>query len=253
MKRKIKQQTNAYYKNRNYFNIFLQRINEGGLFFALKKMWEFILDLFIMHFLFLKQKRYFSFNGKRLPYLYHPYNKAWKNSRAVEVPITLDYISNYKGNRILEFGNVINHYKKFEHDVLDKYESVGGIINKDVINFKPKNKYDIIISISTLEHVGIDDFPKDSSKAIGALLNLKDNCLKSDGAMKIIIPINYNPSLTEIINKNRLSNEFKISYMKRINKKKNLWIESNFKDTKSLEHLEGLIILDLKSNKRHIR
>ena len=63
--------------------------------------------------------------------------------------------------------------------------------------------------------------------------------------MRITFPVNYNPSLMEMINKNKLPNGFKISYMKRVNKKRNLWVESNLEDIRSLVPDEGLIILDL--------
>jgi len=129
----MKQPTNAYYKNKSYLDIFLQRIREGGLLFALRRVVGFIFDLSISPFLFLKPKRYFRFQGKKFSYLYRYYNKTWKNCRAVEIPIALDYVASHNGKRVLEFGNVINHYKKFNHVVLDKYESSLGVLNEDII------------------------------------------------------------------------------------------------------------------------
>jgi hypothetical protein len=38
--------------------------------------------------------------------------------------------------------------------VLDKYEQAPGVINEDVVSFSPPQKYDLIVSVSTLEHVG---------------------------------------------------------------------------------------------------
>jgi hypothetical protein len=51
-----------------------------------------------------KPKKFFSFQSKKLPYFYHRYNTTWKNERTVEVPIIINYIKNFHGKRILEFG-----------------------------------------------------------------------------------------------------------------------------------------------------
>ena len=43
------------------------------------------------------------------------------------------------------------------HDVLDKYEKGNNVINDDVVSFSTEVKYDLIVSVSTLEHVGWDE------------------------------------------------------------------------------------------------
>ena len=73
------------------------------------------------------------------------------------------YFGNNKNTswkNIFEVGSVLSHYFPINHDVLDKYEKGHGVINQDVVDFKPHNKYDLIVSISTLEHVGFDDNTK---------------------------------------------------------------------------------------------
>ena len=50
---------------------------------------------------------------------------------------------NTKINELLEIGNVLSHYFKWDHDVVDKYEKVEGVINEDVVDFRPSKKYDI--------------------------------------------------------------------------------------------------------------
>ena len=43
------------------------------------------------------------------------------------------------------------------------------MINQDVVDFKTNEKYDLIVSISTLEHVGWDEEPRDDKKISKAL------------------------------------------------------------------------------------
>jgi hypothetical protein len=111
-------------------------------------------------------RKTFIFNGKTYYYFVHKYNTTWKNERAVEVPIIWDIVREHyrQGKRVLEVGNVLSHYFRIFHDVLDKYEVAEGVINQDVVDFKPAWKYDLIVSISTLEHVGWDEEPKEPEK-----------------------------------------------------------------------------------------
>lgn len=67
-------------------------------------------------------KRYFIFNTKKLKYFFHLYNTTWKNERAIEIPIVLSYLYLYNPKEVIEVGNVLSHYIKIEHTVVDKYE-----------------------------------------------------------------------------------------------------------------------------------
>jgi hypothetical protein len=74
-----------------------------------------------------------------------------ENERIIEILIIKDYLKLYKN--ILEIGNVLNHYYKCNHTVIDKYEIGDNIINCDVLNppcFPSCSMFDLIISISTL-------------------------------------------------------------------------------------------------------
>src|SRR5680860_5096 len=106
----------------------------------------------------------FRFNGKTYNYFYHLYNATWRSERAIEVPIVMDFINDSQNKDILELGNVLSHYFSFEHDILDKYDKSKKVIRQDVVNFNPTKKYDLIVSISTLEHIGRDENPKDETK-----------------------------------------------------------------------------------------
>jgi len=137
-------------------------------------------------------KRTFLFRGKKLNYFCHWYNTTFDNERMIEVAIALDLLASTKGKRVLEIGNVLSHYTDMPRDVLDKYEKGADIIHEDVVGYTPAEKYDLIISISTMEHVGFDEDPKDPEKFVEGMLNLQ-SMLKPDGRMFVTIPIAYNP------------------------------------------------------------
>ncbi len=139
-------------------------------------------------------KRSFVLNSKSYSYFTRPYNRTWKNERGVEISIILDFLAQNKSKRILEFGNVLSHYFKISHDVVDKYEVCKDIFNLDVIDFHPKILYDAIFSISTLEHVGWDEIPQDPPKLIKAVDKLISLLLPS-GQLILTVPIGYNTYL----------------------------------------------------------
>lgn len=120
------------------------------------------------------------------------------------MPFIWEIIKKHHEKKIFEVGNVLSHYFPINHDVLDKYEKTEGVINQDVVDFKPPNKYDLIVSILTLEHVGFDDNTKESTKIIKAIKNLKENCLRTGGRMIITMPINYNPGMDILLFTNKL-------------------------------------------------
>jgi hypothetical protein len=113
--------------------------------------------------------RSFAFNGSRHRYFYHRYNSTCETERCIEIPIALDFLGRRPAGAILEIGNVLNHYTPFQHAVVDKYELGAGVTNADVCDFESVHDYDAIVSISTIEHVGWDEEPFDSRKAIRAI------------------------------------------------------------------------------------
>lgn len=151
----------------------------------------------------------FIYNKKELPYFLHPYNASFANERAVEVSIIKNIIEEYQqenkneNNKILEIGNVLSHYLNTEHTVVDKYEKANKVINEDAVLFKPKNKFDLIVAISTFEHIGFDEKVKDQSKIIKVINHLK-KLLNKNGKLIFTVPIGYNKYLNQQILKNEL-------------------------------------------------
>jgi SAM-dependent methyltransferase len=164
----------------------------------------------------LLPKRAFVFQAISLPCFYHRYNMTWASERAVEVPIARWYLEQYLGKSILEIGNVLSHYFPVSHDILDKFEEGSGIINQDIVDFKTPKEYDLVLSISTFEHIGFDDEASEPSgqkieRAISSCLRL----LKAGGKLVLTVPLNYNPELDRMIQNGGLhaSREF---YLRRI-------------------------------------
>jgi hypothetical protein len=125
------------------------------------------------------------------------YNYTWRNERAVEIPILWEIVKNTKGN-ILEVGNVLSHYFPVKHDVIDKYEKAPNVINLDVVDLDSSKKYNLIVSISTLEHVGWDEKPREPKKIVYALRKLKE-CLNPGGKIVLTLPLGYNKEVDKLL------------------------------------------------------
>jgi len=175
----------------------------------------------------VRPKDSFIFQGANYRYFYHSYNRTWRNERAVEIPIIRKIAKENEAKTILEVGNVLSHYFHIDHDIIDKYEKANAVINEDVVNFHPSKKYDLIISISTLEHVGWDEDPRDPSKVIRAIEHLLE-LLSPGGKIIVTLPLGYNHELDKFLKERRLELD-KQYYLKRISKS-NKWIETTWDD-----------------------
>jgi hypothetical protein len=136
----------------------------------------------------------FTLGGRRFRYLWHPYMSTWLTERAVEVPVVWDRVRAADPADTLEIGNVLSHYFPGRHTVVDKYESAPGVINEDVVDFSPGRRYGLIVSISTLEHVGWDEQPKDPGKGLRAIEHLR-GLLADGGELVFTVPRGWNPEL----------------------------------------------------------
>jgi hypothetical protein len=171
------------------------------------------------------------FQGKTYRYL--DTDKTWYNERAVEIPIIMKLVRKYLGKNILEIGNVLSHHLRFEHDITDKYEIAKGVANADVADFTSEKKYDLIVSISTLEHVGWNEKPRDDMKIPRAIENLKT--LTSPGKTIVItLPLGYNPVLDNLFKEGALlfSKQY---YLLRISKG-NVWKEVPWEDVQNARY-----------------
>lgn len=219
-----------YLEKESFFRKVRGIFKRKGLFYLLKKtFYEYGFPIYLR----FHRKEKFIFHGKEYDYFIHDYNITWANERAIEVPIIKEKLDLFKNRHVLEVGNVLSHYFPLWWDVLDKYEKSKDMINEDVVNFKPKKKYDLIVSISTLEHVGWDETPKDPQKILVALKHLKDNCLKKGGEMLITLPAAYNTKMDRMLFEGRLQFD-ETYYLKRLSWD-NKWKETNIKEIKDVK------------------
>jgi SAM-dependent methyltransferase len=135
----------------------------------------------------------FTLDGEEYPYLFHRYKATWLTERAVEVPVVQRMVDREPG-RVLEVGNVLSHYRPQEHLVVDKYERAPGVVNRDVLELEDMGRFDLIVAISTLEHVGWDEEPRRPEAALEALNALR-GLLAPGGRLVMTHPVGYNPHL----------------------------------------------------------
>jgi hypothetical protein len=136
----------------------------------------------------------FELGGERYELLRRLYGLTWTTERAVEVPVALRVLERHRGKRVLEIGNVLSHYAPIDHAVVDKYERAPGVRNADLLDVPAEPAYDLVITISTLEHVGRDEEPRDPARAIQALEHAR-RLVAPGGMFFATVPVGYNPEL----------------------------------------------------------
>ncbi len=141
-------------------------------------------------------EKLFRFEQKTYNYFSHSYNLTWMNERYVEVAIGLKEMERRDPSQILEVGNVLSHYQaNAQHTVIDKYEKGNSnVTNVDALEFRPGRKYDFIVSLSTFEHVGWDEMPKEPGKSWKTIKHLS-SLLSGSGEFLFTIPSGYHPQL----------------------------------------------------------
>ncbi len=182
----------AYQRLQYFLSIAVIVIRDEGIFHVLKACLFLIIEL--VRYGVFRRDQQFRFQQQLLDYFIHPYNCTWNNERQIEIPIALSFLEQFTGKAILEVGNVLKHYYSSQHDVVDKYEQAEGVVNIDVVNYIPGHRYDYIVSISTLEHVGWDEQPKEPQKVLRAIEHLR-SLLNKGGVMLVTLPIGYSPAV----------------------------------------------------------
>lgn len=140
----------------------------------------------------------FTYRGRELAYLDHPYNATRHNERAVEIPIAVDFITKQSGAGI-ELGDVLGHYTDAGPDagpflVVDLDENADGALTADVREWTPDEPLDWLVSISTIEHIGWDPPTGEvDPHAAPRLLDRIDQFTR--GPMLVTVPLGYNPGL----------------------------------------------------------
>lgn len=160
-------------------------------------------------------RRRFNFAERSYPYFIHAYLTTWRTERSIEIPLALDALDRHQGGRVLEIGNVLGHYGRGPHDVVDKYEHAEGVLNVDVLDYRPSASYDLVLAVSTLEHVGFDEpEPHDPHKPQRALEHLA-SLLVPGGELLVTLPLGYNPHADEALAAGRLRFD-ELGFLKRV-------------------------------------
>jgi len=165
----------------------------------------------------------FEFDGRRYRYMFHPYGATIRAERIVEVPILREELMRQGSRRVLEVGNVMSHYMPCTHTVVDKYEQSPGCINLDILNFFTESVYDLIFSISTVEHIGLDGREQSPEKSVLALQHMR-TLLAPGGRMVVTVPLGYNPALDRYLFSDGCLFD-RLKFMRRVSKR-NTWVET---------------------------
>jgi SAM-dependent methyltransferase len=119
--------------------------------------------------------------------------------------------------------------------VVDKYEPARGVINSDIVDFQRGNpsppRYDLIISISTLEHVGWDEQPRESTKILRAIERMR-NLLRPDGLIFVTLPVGFNPHVDSFIDQGRIG--FREMYC--LKKSNRTWRQTSWMEVRATEY-----------------
>lgn len=154
------------------------------LYWAVMKLEQFALAVF-------RSGATFTYRGFEIPYVRAMYNRTWATERCIEVAIARQELEDAKGRRILEVGNVLWHYGDRGHTVVDKYEEAEGVRNIDVVDLGDDEFFDLILSISTMEHVGWDETPREPEKFLSAYERLVA-ALAPGGKLVVTVPVEWN-------------------------------------------------------------
>lgn len=174
----------------------------------------------------LRSHRSFTLAGHSYQYHFARYNTTWHHERAVEIPVTRGIVRNFDPERVLEVGNVLPHYFRTSHTVLDKDEADPRVVNTDVVDFRTDRRFDLILSISTLEHVGFDySEVVEPEKIILAIEHLR-GLLSEHGRLVVTLPMGYNPYLDELLRDGRLRFD-RLLAMERVSRD-NRWRETTW-------------------------
>lgn len=174
----------------------------------------------------------FAILFKSKDYFYDTYNHTWVNERTIEIPMIDRLLNNPNAKMVLEVGCVTPHYLDITHRVIDKYETHPQSENIDVVDLKTDERYDLIFSISTMEHVGWDEKPKDPEKLSMAIKTLLEH-LNDSGIFVMTVPMGYNDYLDGLI-KRRLHKHSKFFQRGLFN----TWKEVDWKDITDYSYIK---------------
>jgi hypothetical protein len=151
------------------------------------------LDALSLPLVFVGPRRTVDALGEPIPLHYEWRRWTWRNERCVEIGLGRHVLGGRDPSQVIELGNVLPLAGLGGHTVIDKYERGDDVLNVDILDYVPTRRFDLAVSISTLEHVGWDEDPRDPGKAAAALerfSRLADDLL-------VTIPVAYHPAFED--------------------------------------------------------
>lgn len=180
-------------------------------------------------------ERHFVLDGESYPYHVARGNRTWDNERAVEIPVVWSALERRgRSEGVLEVGNVLGHYLEIAHPVLDRYEQHRCVTwNEDIVSFDPPFAPELILSISTLEHVGHSESPRDPGKFHDAL-DAVSGWLAPGGRLLFTVPLGYNPAVREYLDSPHDARTA-VRCMRRTTLD-NLWVQADYAEVRDLRY-----------------
>jgi hypothetical protein len=180
-------------------------------------------------------ERCFVLDGDSLAYHVAPGTRTWDNERAVELPVIWRELQRRgRSEGVLEVGNVLSHYFEIAHPVLDKYERDRHVTwNDDVVAFQPSFAPELILSISTLEHVGYSESPRDLGK-FRAAIDALTGWLAPGGRLLFTVPLGYNPAVREYLDAPHVERTA-VRCLRRATLD-NLWVQADYADVREVRY-----------------
>jgi hypothetical protein len=131
---------------------------------------------------------------------YHPYNNPTHSERNVELPLAFWFLKKFKNDleNVIEVGEVTPFYKKPEHIVYDAVPEKSATIKKSALDVEYCGKH--LLSISTIEHIGTQDYGLMPDPAL--LPAILSKMLASKNYL-ITFALGYNPQLENLIKNER--------------------------------------------------
>ena len=154
-------------------------------------MWNAALDAAVLPLVIAGPRRGVDVGDGTVDLSYDFRRSAWRSERALEIALGARAIGNYSPADVLEVGNVLPLAGFSGHTVVDKYEAGAGVLNVDIVHYVPDRIYELVVSLSTLEHVGWDEEPQDPAKAGVAL----DRVGRLGKSLLVTIPVGYHREL----------------------------------------------------------
>lgn len=168
-----------------------------------------VFDYFTNEFVFAEDS--FVYRGIEYPLFQHPFNCGYKDTRmterAVEISLAKEWIEKCEGE-IVEVGAVTPYYFTNDKivdivDPMDRHTLVTKHLSVFDYDLKDRN----VLSISTIEHIGLGDYGfKEAHDAVEGIIKI----LKESRSCLITVPFGFNELLDTWILKNRKHTEITV-------------------------------------------